>query len=222
MLVPAVVWIAIVWIAILLVATWALFKLYELFRPTPSPVANIETGLSDFTSKSNLDSNMSSGSALTTTSSGVIIRPDGVDTIGHRLANRYLSPKQTVESVKSVKMAKLGSDIKSDGSRKSFGFEPLVKKYKGNNFLAILDEINALDEEEEQRRLKKRDRRIRTASSVGIDADSTDETASQTFIGKASAVSQQLPDPGGIQLGFIKAQESGESSSEFSNSPALE
>lgn len=113
-------------------------------------------------------------------------------------------------------------DLKSNGSRKSVGFEltiksvePVMKSNRSSNFLTILDRLNAIDEDEEEER-KERERKRRrkeeenkrlavyTASSAGIDADSSDETASQTFIGQDA---DSVPEPGQIQLNFIKASD---------------
>lgn len=113
-------------------------------------------------------------------------------------------------------------DLKSNGSRKSVGFEitiksvePATKSNRSSNFLTILDRLNAIDEDEEEER-KERERKRRrkeeenkrlgtyTASSAGIEADSSDETASQTFIGQDA---DAVPDPGQILLDFIKASD---------------
>lgn len=84
--------------------------------------------------------------------------------------------------------------------------EPIVKRR--NNFLEILDRLSTLgDDEEEDRIRKRREERRRnmtdTSSSTGIEAESTDETASQTLIGKEP---KATPEPGRIQLSLIKAR----------------
>lgn len=84
--------------------------------------------------------------------------------------------------------------------------QPVTKGGNMSNFLQILDRINAVDgEDEEERRERERKRHAtRSASSSGIEAAPSDETASQTFIGKEP---EARPDPGRIQLGLIKTSE---------------
>lgn len=119
----------------------------------------------------------------------------------------------------SIKRNPKMQEIRSYGSRKSTGFEitiksvePAKKGSKSNSFLTILDRLNAMDEDdvlERERKKRRKEEEIRrnaayTASSSGIEADSSDETASQTFIGQDP---EATPDPGQIQLGLIKAQD---------------
>lgn len=88
--------------------------------------------------------------------------------------------------------------------------EPVIKGNKSNNFMTILERLTNEDDELEkelkERRKEEASKRnaAYTASSSGIEADSSDETASQTFIGQDPGAT---PDPGRIQLGLIKAQD---------------
>lgn len=100
------------------------------------------------------------------------------------------------------------------GSSKSTGFEPTMmvnsaaaRKRRDNNFLEILDRLNQEDKDDDGLRDKKvnKDRLIRTGSSGGggIEANSSDETASQTYIGKE--LSTDL-NPERIQLVMIQSK----------------
>lgn len=83
--------------------------------------------------------------------------------------------------------------------------EPLIKRERGNSFLEILDTLNKMDDDEEEKERKKRRRnqKVQSVSSTGIEPNPSDETDSQTFIGKES---EARPEPGKILLGLIKAQ----------------
>lgn len=94
------------------------------------------------------------------------------------------------------------------------------------NFMKILKEIEALDESSREVAIERERRRRRqllaeeqrlssrtTSSASGvIEANSSDETSSQTLIGLPSDAAPQ--DPGTIQLGLIVAQEQSSSSME--------
>ena len=93
-------------------------------------------------------------------------------------------------------------------SKKSFGFVPSIKaveplpnhgKRDTQNFLMLLDTLDALDDEDTKRRKMEASY---TASSAGIEANSSDETASQTFIGRDLDADN---DPGKIHLRLIRA-----------------
>lgn len=132
--------------------------------------------------------------------------------------------QDSLMSNKSLASNKSIREMKSYSSRKSTGFEPSInreallqtveplKGQRTSSFLEILNKLNELegdDEEERKERERKRRRReereLNSISSInGIDANSSDETASQTFIGKPP---DARPDPGRIKLGLIRAQE---------------
>jgi len=122
------------------------------------------------------------------------------------------SLERSLNSSKSVK-SRIG-EMKSNGSRRSTGFEPTLGTVKPfsrggrkNNFLELLDRLNAIDAESEQElqeREEKKKKAAYTASSAGIEADPSDETASQTFIGKEPT---SRPDPGSIHLSLIRSME---------------
>lgn len=97
------------------------------------------------------------------------------------------------------------SSGKSGNSRASTMIEPLASRRPGNNFLEILNNLNDdEDDDEKAKQVAKRDRALRTASSSGIEANPSDETASQTLIGREADTDA---DPGLIQLGLIKIQD---------------
>lgn len=112
-----------------------------------------------------------------------------------------------VESTTTITNA----SVESLRSKKSFGFTPSMRtvapisnrgKRGAQNFLMLLDTLDALEDDESKRR--KIHQVYTAASSSGIEANSSDETASQTFIGRELDKSN---DPGQIQLSLIKAQE---------------
>lgn len=104
-----------------------------------------------------------------------------------------------------------GTSIDSLRSRNSFGFVPSIRsvapvsnrgKRGTQNFLLLLDSLEPLEDDAARRRRQPK-HPFTAASSSGIEANSSDETASQTFIGRDFDSSN---DPGGIQLNYIKAQ----------------
>lgn len=124
--------------------------------------------------------------------------------------NQYLSNEKSLSSYKSV-----GTAIKSYGSKKSTGFEPSIKEEQNNqmnagkkpNFLELLDKLDEIatqDAENANRKGGQKNRAALTASSSGIEANSSDETASQTFIGRGP---DARPDPGQINLDIIGKQD---------------
>lgn len=140
---------------------------------------------------------------------------DNSDGVNDKILHESLS--KSLASSKSLPMR----EIKSYQSRKSTGFEPSIstieqtiveplKKQSGNSFLEILNRLNETDREEDElerkereRRKRRREQRVQSISPTGIEAGSSDETASQTFIGKEF---ESRPNPGKILLGLIKAQ----------------
>ena len=114
------------------------------------------------------------------------------------------------QSVQSTSMLATSS-IESLRSKKSFGFVPSIRSVaplsnrngRGTqNFLMFLDTLEAIDEDETKR--KKPAKVYTVASQSGIEANSSDETASQTFIGRPL---DGCKEPGKIQLSLIKAQD---------------
>lgn len=143
--------------------------------------------------------------------------------LGEKSNDRILHEVASNKSLNSSKSS-IGQRMKSNLSRKSSGFEltipvksvePVKKGQKGVNFLDLLDKLNeVIDDDQEQSERRERERKKRkyderhmrdtidTTSSAGIEANPSDETASQTFIGKEP---DSRPDPGELQLGLIKA-----------------
>lgn len=135
----------------------------------------------------------------------------------YKLIAKLSRPRDTEESVDSPVQKVLIKSVASTKSTdvrgiKSTGFEPTLKRSvesvkkdeKKQNFLDLLDELNGLDDNKEELERKRRKRAkelVTTASSVGIEASASDETASQTFIGREPP----RPDPGRIELDLIKA-----------------
>lgn len=134
----------------------------------------------------------------------------------YKLIAKLSRPRET-ESIDSPAKKVLIKSIASNKSAdvrgiKSTGFEPTLKRSvesvkkdeKKQNFLDLLDELNGLEDNKEELERKRRKREkelVTTASSVGIEASASDETASQTFIGREPP----RPDPGRIELDLIKA-----------------
>lgn len=86
-------------------------------------------------------------------------------------------------------------------TQRSAVVQPVVKGRAHGNFLQILDRLSAAEENDEESDTKRRERKkTSTPSSSGIEAAMSDETASQTFIGKQP---ETRPDPGRIQLGLL-------------------
>lgn len=114
--------------------------------------------------------------------------------------------KMLLKSVITISKSSDGREIKSTGFEPTLkrSIEPLHRNQKKQNFLELLDELNALDDNQEEfegNRRKQGKEEIKTASSSGIEASASDETSSQTFIGR-EAPSQN---PGRIELELIIA-----------------
>lgn len=127
-------------------------------------------------------------------------------TIRSRSSDSVDSPTQKTLLKSVVTLNKSSGGIKSTGFEPTLktSVEPLKKDQKKQNFLDLLDELSGLDEdpdEAERNRRKRVREQIKTASSSGIEASASDETASQTFIGREPPGR----DPGRIELELIIA-----------------
>lgn len=140
------------------------------------------------------------------------------DAVSENDSNRWSASKQSKESKDfglahtSQKSTLIGYNNMSEDSlksKKSTGFTPTLKsvfpvttsgKCGSQNFLMLLDSLDALDDEE----IVRRDPPATVASSTGIEANPSDETASQTLIGKELENDQ---DPGRIKLNLIKSED---------------
>lgn len=242
-----VVWIIVSGVLFLLIIIWGLYKLLAYFRsrrdastadqespdsvasqnPNGKSVIDIESMTRD-NDIHQLTLSEARGFPKTTKSIHVKYQAQRNRYIHYKSENRSndrILQEAFSKSSGSGKQSSRIHDLKSNGSRKSAGFEiniksvePATKANRSSNFLNILDKLNAIDEDEEEERLERERKRRRkeeenkrlavyTASSAGIEADSSDETASQTFIGQDA---ESRPDPGRIQLGLIKACDSDE------------
>lgn len=126
--------------------------------------------------------------------------PPNMEITGERLepVKKQIEPKPILSN----------TSMESLRSKRSFGFVPSMRtiaplsnrgKRSTQNFLILLDTLDALEDEEQKRR-----KPYTVASSSGIEANPSDETASQTCIGREPDNSK---DPGQIQLSLIRAQE---------------
>jgi len=115
-----------------------------------------------------------------------------------------LSSKQSMKSLVSVHNSE-----DSLRSKKSTGFIPTLKSVfpvsssnnRGSqNFLMLLDSLDAIDDDE----IEKKAPPSTIASCTGIEANPSDETASQTLIGRELNSSE---DPGRILLNLIKSDD---------------
>lgn len=174
---------------IILILLWMLYKLHwsQLNRPMPSPPPPTES---------------------TKTSSSIAITED--DGAAGMTTNEW-GKRQTPRSYSKRDPLKSGISDDSLKSKNSFGFVPSIRSvapisnrgHRGTqNFLMLLDSLDALDDDELKRSRQKP--QFTAASGSGIEASSSDETASQTLIGKELDKSK---DPGRIQLDYIKVQD---------------
>lgn len=164
-----------------MIISWALFKLYNCLE---NDKGQMDQDDSTAASTPHL------GPAKTVTTSSIAITEDST--------KRDIIHASTDDSLRS---------------KNSFGFVPSIRsvaplsnrgKRGTQNFLMLLDSLDALEDEEAKRSRRKR---VTTAASAsGIEANSSDETASQTRIGKELEVGT---DPGRITLNFIKVQDDG-------------
>jgi hypothetical protein len=151
----------------------------------------------------------------TNTDSSIAITED----YGTKKASIYNVNKQTEQSQKllsnsSSRGKKITSNASDDSlkSRNSFGFTPSIRtvaplanrgRRGTQNFLMLLDSLEPIENEEAKRRRQHPKKPFTTASASGIEANSSDETSSQTLIGKEL---DRGSDPGAIQLDYIRAQ----------------
>lgn len=100
--------------------------------------------------------------------------------------------------------------LASAGPYKSTGFETRKelakeKERQGQNFLDMLNELSALEDFDEERMRRERrlveKQQLQSSGSGALEVNSSDETSSQTLIGRQS---EEPPDPGSIELKLIK------------------
>lgn len=241
-----IVWIAVILILLIAVIIWAIYKLIAYFRhhydASLADPQSASIGSSPIEAQGLRDEDSTNVDMVRM---GKLAKDQAIQLtlLRGKLPSprmRYLEPQTDPEAKSSDKVlhesclgthqsnktsvSKIGS-MQSVGSRNSYGFEPntwliepVVKQgHKTNNFLSILERLDALEEfdefEREQERERVRRRRLveetpQTISSAGIEANSSDETASQTYIGKEATA---RPDPGTIELSLIRAQNTDQS-----------
>lgn len=131
-------------------------------------------------------------------------------------------------SGKSAKFA----NVNSYGSRKSTGFVPTSKQdaqvlqssenqssKNTSSFLDLLDQLNEITNDEKEsskKRAKMLANATFTASSSGLESSVSDETASQTLIGKFS---ESNPDPEQINLSLISRRDTFDETSSLVSKP---
>ena len=125
--------------------------------------------------------------------------------------NKHTEQSQNIISNATIRTKKITSNASDDSlkSRNSFGFVPSIRtvapltnrgKRGTQNFLMLLDSLDPIEDEEAKKR-KQPKRHYTTASSSGIEANSSDETASQTLIGKEL---DHVNDLEAIKLDYIR------------------
>lgn len=183
---------------LVLAVIWGIFRLVLLLRVLMKP-ADVVTVRSITTESTNTDSSI----AIT-------------EDYGSKKALVYNVNKSTEQSQKllsdKIVHAKKISSEDSLKSKKSFGFVPSIRtvapltnrgRRGTQNFLMLLDSLDPIEDEEAKRRRQPPRKPFTAASASGIEATSSDETASQTLIGKEL---DRFEDPGAIKLDYIKAQ----------------
>lgn len=147
----------------------------------------------------------------TNTSSSIVITEDcGSKKVVHNV-NKQTERSQNLISKRVTRAKKIMSRASDDSvmSRNSFGFTPSIRtvapltnrgRRNTQNFLMLLDSLEPIEDVE----AKKRRRKPFTAtSSSGIEPTPSDETASQTLIGKEV---DRVKDLGAIKLDYIRSQ----------------
>lgn len=177
---------------ILIFIVWALFKLFGVLYKSPTTIQTFEP-------------------VSTNTSSSIAITED--DYPKKEVNYGYSSYKKSQKTHLTRDLNTMNGNISDESlkSRNSFGFVPSIRsvaplsnrgKRGTQNFLMLLDTLDVIDDEDAKRPKPKH---VSTAASVsGIEANSSDETASQTLIGKELDVGKDL---GPIQLNYIKIQD---------------
>lgn len=175
-------------VLVVLFGIWALFKLFLHF--TKRQIPGVLTPVSS-----------------TDTSSSIAITEVN-DCSKNR--QRVRSSNRRIYLRKEYDPTQSGISDESLKSRNSFGFVPSIRSvaplsnrgHRGTqNFLMLLDSLDVLEDEDTKRSKLKHHTVV---SGSGIEANPSDETASQTLIGKEL---DRSTDPGRILLNYIKIQD---------------
>ena len=177
---------------ILIFIVWALFRLFVVLHRTPITIQTIDP-------------------ISTNTSSSIAITEDEYPK--KQVNYKYSSHKKSQKSHLTRDLNTMNGNISDESvkSRNSFGFVPSIRSVaplsnrgtRGTqNFLMLLDSLDVIDDEDAK---KSKPRYVSTAASSScVEANSSDETASQTLIGKELDVGKDI---GPIQLNYIKIQD---------------
>jgi hypothetical protein len=198
-------WHYVALVAILIMAIiWAIFRLVSLLRKQNNSAASSPT-----IESTNTDSSI----AIIEDNGGGGVKKSSVYNVNKE--SEQQNQRLIVVSNKghtTGRAKKVMSDASEDSlrSKNSFGFIPSIRtvaplanrgKRETQNFLMLLDSLEPIEDEDARRRKQQPRKPFTTASSSGIEANSSDETASQTLIGKEL---DRSCDIGEIKLDYIK------------------